>query len=89
MYPVCNNKLCHSLNGNRRNLGYNYFMWNCDRGLLSENKIEDIKFFVEKRNTHIMAGIEVNLTRNEQNIKFDSTNQLSTNQVLEKFQIDN
>ena len=29
------NKLCHILFGNRRNLGYKYFFWNCDRGYLS------------------------------------------------------
>ena len=52
--------------------------------VMSENKIEDKKVFVENRTPHIMAGIEVNLTRNEQNINFDSTNQ-----VLEKYQIEN
>ena len=36
------NKLCHILYGNRRNFGYKYFSWNCDRGLLSKNKIEDV-----------------------------------------------
>ena len=76
MFPVNNNAICHSLNGNRRNLGYKYFMWNCDRGVLSENKIEDIKLFAEKRTPHIMAIIEVNLTRNEENINEDSVTQL-------------
>ena len=36
------NKLCHILNGNRRNFGYKYFSWNCDRGLLSKNKLENV-----------------------------------------------
>ena len=48
-------------------------MWNCDRGFLSENKIEDIKVYAEKRTPHIMSVIEVNLTRNEQNIDYNST----------------
>ena len=39
------NKLSHSLEGNRRNLGYKYFAWICDRGFLKENKLADLKCF--------------------------------------------
>ena len=45
-FPVNNNKICHCLYGNRRNLGYKYFTWNCDIGILSENKLEDITFLM-------------------------------------------
>ena len=40
------NLLCHIMFGNgRRNIGYKYFTWNCDRGLITRNKLEDIKCF--------------------------------------------
>ena len=39
--------------GNRRNLGYHYFSWNCDRGLLSKHKIEDIQVFAAKHSPHL------------------------------------
>ena len=87
-FPVNNNKLCHCLYGNRRNLGYKYFTWNCDRGMLSENKLEDIKLFAERRTPHVMAINEINLFRNEDNKNYDNSSHLSTNQVLEKFRIE-
>ena len=62
-FESSSNKLMHSLNGNRRNLGYRYFVWNCDRAFLSDNKIEDVKVFVEQRKPHIFSIIEVNINR--------------------------
>ena len=32
------NKLCQILFGNRRNLGYKFFSWNCDRAYLSKKQ---------------------------------------------------
>ena len=32
------NKIWHMKDGNKRNPGYKYFSWNCDRGFISENK---------------------------------------------------
>ena len=87
-FPSNNNKLCHCINGNRRNLGYKYFMWNCDRGILNENKLEDIKLFAEKRTPHIMAIIEINLYRDENNKNLENSSRLSTEQVLDKFKIE-
>ena len=81
------NQLMHSLNGNRRNLGYKYFVWNCDRAFISENKIEDVKIFVEDKKPHAFAIIEANIYRNEDNKDLESKTQFSTQQVLEKFQI--
>ena len=81
------NKLMHSLNGNRRNLGYKYFTWNCDRAFLSENKIEDIKIFVEQKKPHVFSIIETNIFRNEENNDLENKTHLSTQQVHEKFQI--
>ena len=31
-FCLSTNKLCHIIYGNRRNIGYKYFGWNCDRG---------------------------------------------------------
>ena len=88
-YSADNNKICHIINGNRRNLGYKYFMWNCDRGVLKENKIEDVRIFAERKSPHIMTLIEVNLTRSEENRNIESVTQLSTQQVLDKFHVEN
>ena len=44
--------ILHYIYGNRRNLGYKYFSWNCDRGLLSKHKIEDVRNFATKHNPH-------------------------------------
>ena len=81
------NKLVHSLTGNRRNLGYKYFVWNCDRAFLSDNKMEDIKVFVEQKKPHVFSIIEVNIQRNEENKNLESKSQLSTEQVLDQFHI--
>ena len=81
------NKLCHAINGNRRNPGYKYFSWNCDRGFLSGKKIEDLKCYSQRTKPHIMSVIEVNLVRNENNVNDDNINGLSTTQVKDRFQI--
>ena len=81
------NKLMHSLHGNRRNLGYKYFVWNCDRAFLSENKIEDIKLLAEQRKPHAFSIIEANIFRDEDNKDLESKTNFSTQQVLDKFQI--
>ena len=59
------NKFCHSLEGNRRNLGYKYFAWNCDRGFFSENKLDDLKCYAYRSKTHIIGVSEINLVRDE------------------------
>ena len=79
--------LMHYTNGNRRNLGYRYFSWNCDRGLLSKNKIEDIRVFASKHSPHLIAISEVDLRKNEQNVNDRSTNEFSTEQVHDIFKI--
>ena len=81
------NKLCHIMDGNRRNPGYKYFSWNCDRGFISENKLEDLKCYVFRNNPHVISVSEINLTRNEHNRNDHSTNNLSTEQVMKLFQI--
>ena len=81
------NKQAHILYGNRRNLGYKYFSWNCDRGLLSRNKIEDIRQFAARHKPHFMGISEVDLRRNENNANESSTNEFSTEQVQEVFKI--
>ena len=41
--------------------GYNYFYWNCARGFLSKNKIEDIKVLVQNHDIHLIGISEVDL----------------------------
>ena len=89
-WMYCNkapNPLAHSLNGNRRNIGYNYFLWNCDRGIISENKLDDIKNFAAKKKPHVMGILEVNMIHNENNRNPENKLEFSTKQVLEKFKI--
>ena len=87
-YTCSSNKLSHSLYGNRRNIGYRYFSWNCDRGYLAKHKIEDVKKFAVKHKPQFMGINEVDLRRNESNTNEKSTNQLSTNQIHEKLKIE-
>ena len=82
------NKMCHIKYGNRRNFGYKYLTWNCDRGLLSQKKIEDIKIFASRHKPHFMGISEINLKRNENNVNENSTSIFSTSQVHEKFNIE-
>ena len=73
------NKMCHIMFGNkRRNIGYRYFTWNCDRGLLSKNKLEDIKCFAAKHKPNFMGIAEIDFKSDENNIIESSTNTLST-----------
>ena len=58
------NLLCHIMFGNgRRNIGYKYFTWNCDRGLITRNKLEDIKCFAATHKHHFMGIMEKDLQR--------------------------
>ena len=83
------NKRTHILNGNRRNLGYKYFSWNCDRALLSKNKIEDVRVFASRHQPHFMGISEVDLRRNENNNNDKSNNEFSTEQAQEALKIEN
>ena len=82
------NKSVHILYGNRRNLGYKYFSWNCDRGILSKKKIEDIRVFASRHKPHLMGISEVDLRRNENNIDDSKYNDFSTEQAQEALKIE-
>ena len=83
------NKLCHILYGYRRNLGYKYFSWNCDRAYLSKNKIEDVKQIAIRHKPHFIGISEVNLRRNEHAPNDnENNNEFSTEQVHEKLKIE-
>ena len=47
------NKVCHSLNGNRRQQGLVLASWNCGRSLMQ--KIDDIKLFIQIHRPHLLA----------------------------------
>ena len=58
------NKQAHILYGNRNyvsNKNYRYLVWNCARGFLSKEKIEDIHILVQKQNIHIVCISEIDL----------------------------
>ena len=86
-YISAANSLCHAIYGNRKNASYKYCAWNCDKGFISENKIDDLKFTIQKYAPHIIGVSEVNIVRNELS-QSDSNTVLSTAQVLEKFAIE-
>ena len=81
------NQLCHSLNGNRRNIGYNYLAWNCDKGFLAQKKIDDVKIAAEKHHAHVIGVSEVNFKRDEYNSDENSNTKLSTEQLTKKLYI--
>lgn len=87
-YCLSVNKLSHMLYGNRRNIGYKYFSWNCDRALITKKKIDDVRIFAAKHKPHFISLSEVDLRRNEHNLNYNSTNELSTEQVFETLKIE-
>ena len=86
-YPSSGNKLVHALNGNKRNIGYKYLSWNCDRGFLSENKIDDLKVAINRHKPFLIGVSEVDLRRNDNNCDIFATNNLTTEQLHQKLQI--
>ena len=81
------NKLAHALIGNKRNLGYKYLAWNCGRGFLSEQKIDDVKVTISRHKPHVIGVSEVDLIRCDHNNDDSATNNFTTEQLLEKLQI--
>ena len=87
-YGTSSTNLNHYIYGNRKNVGYKYFSWNCDRGLISKHKIEDVRVFAARHKPHFLAVSEVDLKRNENKKNNDDTNELSTDQVNDILKID-
>ena len=85
-YTNNGNKLTHALSGNKK-VGYKYLAWNCDRGFLSERKIDDLKVAINRHKPHLVGVSEIDLHRNENNLDHFATNYLSTEQLNEKLQI--
>ena len=81
------NQICHSLTGNRRNIGYTYLGWNCDKGLLAQKKLEDIKIAAERHRPHVIGVSEVNFKRNEMNKDENSNTYFSTEQLNKRLAI--
>ena len=81
------NKLNHALNGNRRNLGYKYLAWNCDKGFVAEKKLDELKVYMHKSKPLIAGVSEVNLVRNENNKNVNSKIEFSTEQLQERLKI--
>ena len=83
-----NNKLAHTIHGNRRNLGYNYLGWNCDKGFLSQHKIEDLKIATEKYKPHVIGIAEIDIKRRENEDNENTFTFFSTEQVHSMFSIE-
>ena len=81
------NKLCHSLHGNRRNIGYTYLAWNCDKGFLAQNKLDDVKIAIDRHRPNVVGVSEVNFKRNESNTDENNNTCLSTEQLNKKLWI--
>ena len=82
------NSLMHALFGNKRNLGYKYLAWNCGRGFLSEWKIDDLKMTIQRHKPLVIGVSEVDLIHFNDNNDDLAVNNLSTEQVYEKFYIE-
>ena len=87
-YPTINvNTICHLIFGNRRNVGYTYLAWNCDKGYFAQKKLDDIKIAVGQHNPEIIGVSEVNFKRNESNKNNESNICFSTEQLLKRLEI--
>ena len=85
------NALCHSLNGNKRRLGYKLAFWNCRKGLISNldrdtPTLIDIKRFTEKHQPHIFGIIETNLHSAQSRLQ--KKTDLTEKQIKERLRID-
>ena len=87
-HGVGQNKLQKLINGNRRSLGYKLAVWNCGRGLLSNNssKLIEIKQYIEKHKPHTFGIIESDL--HGLNSRANRANKYSTAEVKEALKID-
>ena len=81
---VKTNTLLKCINGNR-NQFYKYSSWNCDRGLLTHNKLDDIKVYISRELPTAFSVVECNLNRNEQGQV--RTNEFSTTDLLQTLHI--
>ena len=81
------NKQVHLMNGNRSKHGYKYFAWNCDKGFISENKIEDLKVYAMRNNPHLISVSEINIFKDETNSNEESKTVFSTEQLHKTFKI--
>ena len=81
------NKINHIMNGNRRNIGYTYMTWNCDKGYLNNKKIDDIKLAASMYKPEIIGVSEVKFKRDDNNVDDDKQNNLTTEQLKKKILI--
>ena len=87
-YPTINiNTICHLLFGNRRNVGYTYLAWNCDKGFFAQKKLDDIKIAAGRHNPEVIGVSEVNFKRNESNNNDESNICFSTEQLMKRLEI--
>ena len=80
-FGLSSNKFTHMISGNIGVRGcYKYLYWNCDRGFLSKDKIEDICVFVHTNNVYIFGVSEVDISKDQSPNSEDA---------LEPYKIDN
>ena len=88
MPGVLLNKIQKILNGNRNKKGYKFALWNCGRGLLSEDgqaKITEVQQFIDQKRPHCFGIIESDLfgVNSDKNRK-----KYTTSEINEKLKID-
>ena len=90
-YCVNNNKISHSLYGNKRRLGYKIGFWNCRKGLINHSdddteKLVETKLFIQKHKLHVFALIESDIHSTHSRIKRNKP--FTTEEIKSKMNID-
>ena len=78
------------VNGNRRNLGYKFSVWNCGRGLVQEGgestKLNEVRHFLSTKKPHCFAIIEADIFSTSSSV--NRVNKYSTSEIREILKID-
>ena len=90
------NSLCRSLFGNKRRLGYTFALWNCRKGLLSDDnfdssKLTDVKHFIQKHSPHGLGIIESDIHSKNSRLQrkcIFNTSEVKTKLMIEGYKLE-
>ena len=91
-YCCQTNALQHSLNGNKRRLGYKLASWNCNRGLvkhvdgMDSDKLVDIKLFINEHKPHLFAILEADIHGHNSRVNRQKTYEID--EIKDKLKIE-
>ena len=77
------------INGNREKHGYKFVVWNCNRGLLTDeqpNKLSEVKEIINSRKPHCLGIIEADL--HGPNSQANRVTKYTAGELREKLKID-